>query len=107
MVWAGVRPPSVSAFLRAAHQSVATAADLCGARVLRVTEERSELRLVTGHGVPILCHRPSGHLVPALIDRNIVRVRVWDTKKTRLCVPVPRIITGPRGDSPLAGSDHD
>ena len=39
----------------------------------------------TGHGVPILCHRPSGQLVWALIDRNIVRVRVWDTKKTRHC----------------------
>ena len=28
-------------------------------------------------------------------------------KKDTACVPVPRIITGPRGDSPLAGSDHD
>ena len=74
----------MSAFLSAAGP-VATAADLCGARVLRVTEERSELRLVTGHRVPILCHRPSGQLVWALIDRNIVRVRVWDTKKTRHC----------------------
>ena len=71
----------------------ATAADLCGARVLRVTEERSELRLVTVSPSCVTDHQASwsGPWLTGILWE-------WECgiQKRHATVPVPRIITGPR-----------